>query len=63
MFRSISENPYKAQGKQTNEVTRQMIATQYTLGRPEWEDKWQSQTKTRFSNVSDITLMHALCMW
>ena len=58
MFRSISENPYKAQGKQTNEVTRKMIATQYTLGRPEWEDKWQSQTKTRFSNVSS----HSACM-
>ena len=32
MFASITENPYKAQGKLANETTRKMISTQYTLG-------------------------------
>ena len=51
MFAAISENPYKPQGKLANETTRKMIATQYTLGRPEWEDKWQSTTTNNFQKV------------
>ena len=46
MFRSISENPYQKSGKLANDTTRKMISTQYTLGRDEWQDKWQSNTKT-----------------
>jgi hypothetical protein len=52
MFRSISDNPHQPAGKHTSEVSRKMISTQYTLGRPEWQDKWQSFTAARFSQVS-----------
>ena len=51
MFRSISENPHKAAGKRANETTRKMISTQYELGRPEWGDRWQSNTQSTFPKV------------
>jgi hypothetical protein len=54
MFRSISENPHKPAGKQANDLTRKMIATQYSLGKPEWADKWQSNTQGTFAKVIHI---------
>ncbi len=54
MFAAISENPYHPQGKLANETTRKMIATQYSLGRPEWDNKWQSTTTNSFQKVLEI---------
>lgn len=51
MFRSISENPYQPSGKLSNDLTKKMIATQYTLGLPEWQRPWQSNTKDNFAKV------------
>ena len=51
MFRSISENPYQPSGKLSNDLTKKMIATQYSLGMPEWQKPWQSNTKDNFAKV------------
>lgn len=52
MFSTISENPFKASGKLANDTTRKMISTQYSLGRPEWQPKWESNTTTQFGQVT-----------
>ena len=58
MFRSISTNPVKKEGKLANENTRKMITTQYTLGVPDWKDRWQSNTKDNFAKPVDPPKYH-----
>jgi hypothetical protein len=60
MFRSISENPHMPAGKRTSEVSKQMKATQYELGRQEWHEKWQSQTKDGFAKVTPNSILTRL---
>lgn len=52
MFSTISENPFKAAGKLANEATKKMIKTNYELGRPEWQPKWESNTTMQFGQVT-----------
>lgn len=50
----MTDNPYKPAGKLANETTLKNITTQYSLGRPEWEQQWQSNTKASFMVNIDI---------
>ncbi len=48
MFSKLSENRDPPKGKCANEMTIKNITTQYELGRPEWEQKWESHTHQAF---------------
>jgi hypothetical protein len=49
MFRQINENRDRPKGKQANEQTIKSIATNYSLGKPEWQQDYTSHTKEAFS--------------
>lgn len=49
MFRGLSINKDKPAGKQAAEQTIKNIATQYSLGRPEWQTSFESRTKIDYT--------------
>jgi hypothetical protein len=42
MFRQLNDNKDKRAGKQANEQTLKGIATNYSIGKPEWQQDWNS---------------------
>lgn len=48
MFRNLTKNEDKPKGKLANEMTVKNIATQYSLGRPEWSEPIQTTNSQQF---------------
>ena len=52
MFSKLTQNRDGPKGKQAAEQTIKNITTQYSIGKPEWQQDYVSHTHTCF-NVSD----------